>query len=163
MAEGNQLVLMKKGRTRSEEDECPICNLLLPLDWKQSSFQVCCMKLVCIGCVLAARKRGMWDCPFCRTTAPKNNSQVIAMIQRRVDSGDPLAMYTLGINYRFGEYGLEEDVARAVELYERAAVLGVKKAHFELGCLYDLGKDVEKDLTIDPTLGEGGDAWPRSR
>ena len=31
VAEGNQLVLMKKGRTRSEDDECPICNLLLPL------------------------------------------------------------------------------------------------------------------------------------
>ena len=32
VAGGNQLVLMKKGRKRSEEDECPICNLLLPLE-----------------------------------------------------------------------------------------------------------------------------------
>ena len=29
---GSQLVLMKKGRTRSEEDDCPICSLPLPVD-----------------------------------------------------------------------------------------------------------------------------------
>ena len=32
-----------------------------------------------------------------------------------------------------------------IELYERAAELGVKDAHYNLGCLYDFGKDVEKD------------------
>ena len=51
VAAGNQLVLMRKGRTRSEGDDCPICQLLLPLDPKQSMFHECCMKLVCKGCV----------------------------------------------------------------------------------------------------------------
>ena len=32
VAAGNELVLMKKGRTRSEDDDCPICSLPLPLD-----------------------------------------------------------------------------------------------------------------------------------
>ena len=32
---------MKKGRTRTEEDECPICNLPLPLNWEQSVVKVC--------------------------------------------------------------------------------------------------------------------------
>ena len=41
VAAGNQLVLMKKGRTRTEEDECPICNLPLPLNWEQSVVKVC--------------------------------------------------------------------------------------------------------------------------
>lgn len=37
---GNQLVLMKKGRTRSEgDDDCAICQLPLPLDVTQSSFR----------------------------------------------------------------------------------------------------------------------------
>ncbi|EJK61239.1 hypothetical protein THAOC_18312, partial [Thalassiosira oceanica] len=44
-----------------------------------------------------------------------------------------------------GLYGLEKDVARAVDLYERAAVLGSKHAHMNLGCLYHVGADVEQD------------------
>ena len=122
---GNQLVLMKKGRTMSEDDDCPICSLPLPLDSKESMFQVCCMKKVCNGCLLAARKRGMRNCPFCRTPMP-DESQTLAMIQKRVDAGDPVAIMFLGSQYRFGLYGLEKDVRMAVELYERAAELGVK-------------------------------------
>ena len=41
---------------------------------------------------------------------------------------------------------MEKDVARAVELYERAAELDSKDAHFKLGVLYDEGIDVEKDM-----------------
>ena len=145
VAGGNQLVLMKKGRERSEEDDCPICNLLLPLEGMQSSFEVCCMKLVCNGCILAARKRGMRGCPFCRTPLPKGDSQSIAMILKRVDVGDPLAIWHLGSSYQFGLLGFEKDATRAAELYERAAELGVKEAHNSLGCLYDAGEDVERD------------------
>ena len=144
VAAGKQLVLMKKGRTRSEDDDCPICSLPLPLVRRQSMFQPCCVKKVCNGCLLAARKRGMWDCPFCRTPTPKE-SQALAMIQKRVDAGDPVAIYTLGNQYEQGLYGLEKDVTRAVELYERAAELGVKEAHYNLGCMYREGTDVEKD------------------
>ena len=146
VAAGNQLVLMTMGRERSEGDECPICNLLLPLDWKQSSFMVCCMKKACDGCIIAAEKRGMRDCPFCRTPPPTEDSQVLAMIQKRADAGDPVAIWHLGTQYRFGNCGLEKDVTRAVELWEHAAEVGLKEAHFSLGCLYDMmGTDVEKD------------------
>ena len=142
---GNQLVLMRKGRTRLEEDECPICNLLLPLDLEQYSFQICCMKKVCNGCFVAALVRGILDCPFCRTSEPEGNSQALAMVQKRIDAGDPLAIYFLGAAYHHGQYGLEKDVTRAVELYERAAELGIKEAQYNLGCLYDEGTSVEKD------------------
>ncbi|EJK49417.1 hypothetical protein THAOC_31712 [Thalassiosira oceanica] len=152
VAAGNQLVLMRKGRTRPEEDDCPICNLPLPLDTndndtKQSIFQACCMKSVCNGCVLTARKRGMFDCPFCRTPTPDDDeSKILAMVQKRVDAGDPVAMHSLGQQYQFGLLGLEKDVTRAVELYERAAELGTKEAIFDLGCIYDEGTDVEEDI-----------------
>ena len=149
VAAGNQLVLMKKGLERTEEDECPICSLPLPLDIDQTSFHPCCMKRVCDGCILAARKRGMDDCPFCRTPPP-DEIQGLAMIQKRVDAGDPVATWDLGNSYHFGECGLEKDVTRAVELYERAAVLALKDAHYSLGCLYDMGTGVEKD-TIKAT------------
>ena len=141
----NQLVLMKKGRKRSEEDDCPICQLPLPLDWKQSMFQPCCMKKVCKGCALAAYKRGMRDCPFCRAPPSRTDSQTLAMIRTRVAAGDPKAIYFLGNKYQYRQYGLEKDMARAVQLYERAAELGVKDAHYNLGFLYGEGKDVEKN------------------
>ena len=145
---GNQLALMKRGRTRSEEDDCPICQLPLPLEGKHITFQVCCMKLVCNGCILAAEKRGMRDCPFCRSPMPKT-SQVVSMIQKRFDTGDPMAIWHLGNKYRTGDNGLEKDVTRAVELWERAAELGLKEAHNSLGCLYDEGTDVEMDVEKD--------------
>ena len=144
VAAGKQLVLMKKGRKRSEEDDCPICSLPIPLDVKLSSFRTCCMKEVCNGCVTAAIKRGMRDCPFCRASVP-NKSQTLAMVRKRVDKGDPVAIYALGNKYRFGQHGLVKDITRAVELLERAAELGVKDAHFNLGCTYTEGTDVAKD------------------
>ena len=73
----------------------------------------------------------MIDCPFCRTPAPER-SQNLAMIRKRVDAGDPTAIYSLGTKYEHGEYGLKKDVTRAVELYERAAEVGVKEAHHNL-------------------------------
>ena len=142
---GNQLVLMRKGRTRSEEDECTLCNLLLPIDLEQTAFQVCCMKKFCNGCFLAAAKRFRMDCPFCRAPDPEEDNQVLAMVQKRVDAGDPVAMWYLGDSYHNGKLGLEKDVTRAVELHERAAELGLKEAHFNLGCMYSVGTDVEKD------------------
>ncbi|EJK66209.1 hypothetical protein THAOC_12891, partial [Thalassiosira oceanica] len=51
--------------------------------------------------------------------------------------------YNLASSYDFGWSGLEKDVTRAVELYERAAELGVKEAHYSLGCIYHEGTDVE--------------------
>ena len=147
MTAGNQLMLMKKGRTRSEEDDCPICQLPLPLDDRQAKFKVCCMTKVCNGCILAARKRGMRDCPFCRSPPPKGNSQVLAMIQKRVNAGDPMAMWHLGSQYYTGQRGLEKDVTKAIELWERAAELGVRGAHNSLGYIYCNGTDVEKDIS----------------
>ncbi|EJK71002.1 hypothetical protein THAOC_07596 [Thalassiosira oceanica] len=145
VAAGNQLVLMKKGRTRSEADDCPICQLPLPLDMKHLSFHACCLKRVCDGCVLAARKRGMWDCPFCRAPMPKEE-HVPSMIQKRADKGDPVAIWDLGAIYEYGKYGLVKDMTRAIELYERAAELGAKEAHYNLGNLYAIGDNVEKDM-----------------
>jgi len=68
------------------------------------------------------------------------------MLRKRVDAYDPVAIYTLGNQYRSGQFGLEKGVTKAVELYERAADLGVKEAHYNLGCVYMEGTDVEKDM-----------------
>ncbi|EJK46608.1 hypothetical protein THAOC_34716, partial [Thalassiosira oceanica] len=76
----------------------------------------------------------------------QTDSQILDMVGKRVDVGDPMAIYNLGTKYDFGRYGLEKDVTKAVELYERAAELGVKEAHYNLGVLYANGAGVEKDM-----------------
>ncbi|EJK62565.1 hypothetical protein THAOC_16816, partial [Thalassiosira oceanica] len=145
VAAGNQLVLMKKGRTKTEHDECPICSLFLPLDPNHSIFQSCCSKLVCNGCVFRSRVRGMKDCPFCRTTPPKSNASQARMIQKRADAGDPAGISNLANQYLCGYSGLQKDVPRAVELYERAAELGDRNAHYNLAYIYSGGVGVKKD------------------
>ena len=45
---------------------------------------------------------------------------------------------------------MEKDVARAVELLQRAAELGSNDAHFDLGYMFDKGTDdkgIDKDMT----------------
>ena len=150
VASGNELVLMSRGLVRLEEDDCSICSLPLPHDPSRSMFKPCCLKLMCNGCLLAARKRDILDCPFCRSPSPKKG-QTLAMVRKRADAGDPMAMCTLGNNYRLGDYGLERDATRAVDLLERAAELGVKEAHCTLGYIYDEGRIVERDM--DKAIG----------
>ena len=68
------------------------------------------------------------------------------MVQNRVDAGDPLAMFFLGVQCESGGLDLEKkDVARAVDLFERASELGEKRADYNLACLYSQGTGVDRD------------------
>ena len=139
--------LMASGHERPEEERCPICLDLIELPIsKHSTMNVCCMKRVCKGCELAAEQRGIYDrCPFCRTSVPYDDASELAMIQKRVDKGDALAIYVLGHMYNHGGLGLAKDVPRAIELWTEAAELGSNKAHYELGRMYYTGDGVEED------------------
>ena len=49
--------------------DCPICMLPMPLDKEASLMQVCCGKLMCLGCFHAHAKHKKsleLSCPFCR-------------------------------------------------------------------------------------------------
>ena len=147
VAAGNELVLFTKGRKRSEDDECPICSRLLPLQDDETLLRTCCMKIICMGCDHA----GMFDdCPFCRAPRPETYEERVQRIQKRVDIGDPEAIYHLGNNYMEGINGFERDMPKAVELLERAAELGSKEAHYQLGVVFDEDTDdwgIDKDMT----------------
>ena len=106
---------------------------------------VCCMKTICFGCHGAAKKRGMDDCPFCRTPKPENHADALAMIRARVLKKDPVAIHQLGLFYYHGGLGLQKDMQRAVELYTEAAQLGSIEALFSIGSAYDLGKGAQQD------------------
>ena len=149
VAAGKELVLFAKGRERSADDECPICSRLLPLNRGETMLHTCCMKRVCNGCDLEADKRGMDDkCPFCRTPVPDSDEAILEMIQKRVTAGDPEAITYLGYCYRDGDFGLEKDMLRAVELLERAAELGSKEAHVSIGYIFD-GKSNDEGIDKD--------------
>ena len=50
----------------------------------------------------------------------------------------------LAQHYRRGQIGLQQNHAKAVELYARAADLGYSKAHCYLGDYYDAGGNLKK-------------------
>ena len=138
--------LMESGHERPEGDRCPICFDLigLPIS-RHSMINVCCMKRLCNGCILAARQSGMNNiCPFCRTTQPADDASTLAMIQKRVGKGDAEAIAYLGVIYYQGFLGLAKDVPRAIELYTEAAELGSVGALLILGIVY-YGEGVNKD------------------
>ncbi|EJK74175.1 hypothetical protein THAOC_04162 [Thalassiosira oceanica] len=110
-----------------------------------STRNACCMKRVCNGCRLAARRRGLRGCPFCRTPFPADGASTLAMIQKRVEKRDADAVTLLGHKYHKGRLGLAKNVTRAMELWTEAAELGSVDAHCELGIVYYTGDVVEED------------------
>jgi len=139
--------LMTSGHERPDGDACPICFDLIELPMnKHSKISVCCMKRVCNGCLLEARRRGIYNsCPFCRTHRPSDVASAVAMILKRVDKGDADAIKHLGDRYYHGRQGLAKDVPRAIELWTEAAELGSLEAQYELGIVYFNGEGVEED------------------
>ena len=142
--------LYSQGRERPEEDFCLICTLPIPSPMHgHSLIGACCMKRVCNGCDLAAQRRGMFDCAFCRTPKPygeNDAAQALGLVQARVEKNDPAAICFLGDKYLNSQLGLRKDVSRAVELYTEASALGSMKAHYNLGCLFIYGNGVPKNV-----------------
>ena len=139
--------LMSSGHERWEGDACTICYLYIGLPvGHHSQRNACCMKRLCNGCILAARRRGLLDdCPFCRTPYTNDEATQLAMIQKRVDKGDAEAIKFLGHKYFHGELGLTKDVPRAIELWTEAAELGSIDAQAALGILFYNGNGVGED------------------
>ncbi|EJK44513.1 hypothetical protein THAOC_36935, partial [Thalassiosira oceanica] len=138
--------LYSQGYERMEVDFCPICTLPLPIPMDEhSSINVCCMKRICNGCDFAAGKRGMHDCPFCRTPYPDNDADILAMITVRVAKKDPEAINYLGEQYYHGELGLQKNMCKAVKLWTDAVELGSIEALFNLGAAYDNGEGAKED------------------
>ncbi|EJK50550.1 hypothetical protein THAOC_30424, partial [Thalassiosira oceanica] len=113
-----------------------------------SKFNSCCMKAVCHGCILASYQRGMAKmCAFCRTPTPDNSDAAIfALVRKRVDAGDPVAVESLATAYYRGNRGLQQDFPRAIELWTEASRLGDLDAHYKLGYRYYYGDGVEQDV-----------------
>jgi hypothetical protein len=136
--------------------ECPIC--FLPLAPQKSIMKACCSKLICKGCLHANYKSGNFNCPYCRVPAPKRGEEERRIMKRvkandpaafcqigserfnegdydgafefwtkAAELGDAIAHFGLGDMYYNGE-GVEKDVAKGVDHYEKAAIKGHPKA-----------------------------------
>ena len=107
---------------------------------------VCCGKGVCGGCVHSCIQSGNDDkCPFCNSEGGKTDEEQVEQIMKRVDANDPASIYLLARYYYYGGLnGVQQDHAKAMELFTKSAELGFSKAHNNLGKVYYEGGDITK-------------------
>ena len=106
----------------------------------------CCGKYICKGCVYSLVESGTEEtCPFCKAkTMDKTYEETFEEYNMRAQANDAGAMCVLGADYYHGWFGLQQDRARAMKLWKRAAEIGSSQAHFFLGTDYYEGGDLKK-------------------
>ena len=133
-------------------DDCQICFIRLPsLEYAQT-YQACCGKIVCYGCMYAplyddqGSKIAERKCPFCRIPIPKKVDEAIARYRKRMELGDANATYNLAYFYQEGSHGFTQDYTKAFEYYHRAGKLGSSEAVTNITVAYYYGRGVERDI-----------------
>jgi hypothetical protein len=128
-------------------EECPICMLPLPPSTDQITFEACCGKDVCNGCIYAmVEKEGANVlCAFCRTPGADSDEGIIERLEKLMEKGNAGAFYNLAVLYAHGRMGMPQNWAKANELLLKAGELGCAEAYFNLGNTYDNGRGVEVD------------------
>ena len=109
-----------------KNEDCPICFLTIPSLWTGHTFQACCGKVLCNGCIYTMLISSDADlCPFCR--APVVGDDLVERLENlieRKNDGLAGAIYNLGVCYNQGSCGKPHDIAKAIELWTRAGELG---------------------------------------
>lgn len=73
----------------------------------------------------------------------ENNTWILERIEKYNDAE---AMNMLGCYYQDGDEGFPVDYSKAVELFRQASELGCADAHYNLGCAYERGRSLERDM-----------------
>jgi tetratricopeptide (TPR) repeat protein len=107
---------------------------------------VCCGKSICQGCIYSFCQAGnSTKCPFCNSErAGKTDEDRVVEIRKRVEVNDAASISLLAHAYHKGRGGLQQDHAKAIELYAQAADLGHSEAHCQLANIYDEGGNLKK-------------------
>ena len=136
-------------------EECPICMLPLPLDGAdEQSFKSCCGKIICGGCSHAMimeeiRKGKKWEevgmCAFCRMLIPSSDEEEAKRLEKNMEKGNADAYHQLAGYYSQGMNGMQQNWAKANELWLKAGELGCADAYFNIGNSYNNGMGVEVD------------------
>jgi hypothetical protein len=106
----------------------------------------CCGKSLCRGCVYSFAQSGNGNkCPFCNTDrAGKTDEERVGEVMKRVEANDAASICLLAYCCYKGLNGVQQDHAKALELYVRAANLGCSMAHYNLGGIYYKGGYLKK-------------------
>jgi TPR repeat protein len=107
----------------------------------------CCGKSICEGCVHSFNESENYDniCPFCNSDlGSKTDEDKIEEHMKRIEANDSGAMYLMAGYYYHGLRGVQQDQDRAMQLYARAADLGLSKAHLNMGNKHFEGGDIKK-------------------
>jgi tetratricopeptide (TPR) repeat protein len=105
----------------------------------------CCGKSICRGCIHSFRESGnIGKCPFCNADRNKTREEQNEDLMKRVEANDAASICLLAYCCDKGLNGVQQDHAKAMELYVRAANLGYSKAHNNLGDIYRKGGDLKK-------------------
>jgi hypothetical protein len=125
---------------------CAICLDVLPFENNKTTFYDCCCKRICTACSDKCRQHDE-RCPLCRATQFDSDPEFLRRLRKHVDKGNAEAQIVLGGKYFIGGMGLQQDLKRAIQLYEHAAAQGHAVAQDSLGACYARGHGVEVDYT----------------
>ena len=136
-------------------EDCPICMLPMPystgLGGVYRAYASCCGKVLCCGCMVAADKemdKGKIKelCSFCRVPLPKSGKEHLKRYKKRMKLNDAEAFFMVGGAYAREELGLQKDMSKALEMWNKSADLGSVSAYYSIGIAYNIGDGVEKNL-----------------
>ena len=128
-------------------DDCQICFIRLPSLESAQTYQACCGKMFCSGCLCSVKAMdGVDKCPFCRIPMPVKMEGIIERYRKRMGLDDGDAIYNLGYFYAEGRHGLTQDYTKALEYYHRAGELGSSEAVTNIAVAYYYGRGVERDV-----------------
>lgn len=129
-----------------EPKECPICFLPMPIDSSNLTFEACCGKLICNGCMYAMQmSEGKDLCAFCRTPTITSDEEIIKRLKNLMGKGNAEVYRALAGYYATGNRGLPQDWNEANELCLKAGELGCADGYYNLGNSYGQGRGVEVD------------------
>ena len=84
-------------------------------------------------------------CPFCNVPMAPSEKELLERCKTRMKLNDAGAYLMMGVAYRFGSWGLPQDWAKALEMWNQAAELGSALAHAHIAHVYVYGLGVKKD------------------
>ena len=110
-------------------------------------YYTCCGKSICVGCDYSFDHSGNDDkCPFCNSEREgKTDEERVEQIMKRVAANDAVSICMLARYYYYGGLnGVQQDHAKAIELFTKSADLGCSRAHNNLAGIYHEGGNMKK-------------------
>jgi len=137
------------------KETCDKCGSVLSSNYDGSPlkqlFTVCCGALICYRCleddtVGAPFKE---ECSLCKKAISKSNEERVNRCLDKVigHNHNHKAVCVLADCFLRGEWGVPQDISKAIQLWKVAFELGSPAASYNLGVAYLKGDGVEEDVS----------------